>query len=184
MRRCTRARSQQSLEAARFDDPLADRLGQGSDGALAGALSLAARALPGTPCADGGTGHWSGDRTQTTLWSDREPRPGRGRPIHGTQKPVECMRRPMLNNTSPGQAIYDPFLGSGTSLIAAETSGGVCCGLELDPAYVDVIVTRWAAFTGDGPTLAATGETFAAVQAARLGTAGVEAEVPSDQAEG
>jgi DNA modification methylase len=51
-------------------------------------------------------------------------------------------------NTRPGQAIYDPFLGSGTSLIAAEMTGRVCCGLELNPAYVDVIVQRWQAFTG------------------------------------
>ena len=67
---------------------------------------------------------------------------------HGTQKPVECMRRPIVNNSRPGQAIYDPFLGSGTSLIAAEMSGRICYGLELNPAYVDVIVRRWQVFTG------------------------------------
>ena len=53
------------------------------------------------------------------------------------------MRRPIVNNSRPGQAIYDPFLGSGTSLIAAEMTGRVCYGLELSPAYVDVIVRRW-----------------------------------------
>ncbi len=42
---------------------------------------------------------------------------------HGTQKPVEAMRRPMLNNASPGQAVYEPFSGSGTTIIAAETTG-------------------------------------------------------------
>jgi len=111
----------------------------------------------------GGKSHWSGDRTQTTLWQI----PNRDQDadtVHGTQKPVECMRRPMLNNTSPDQAVYDPFLGSGTSIIAAETAGRVCFGLELDPAYVDVIVTRWAAFTAEEPVLAETGETFEVIR--------------------
>jgi DNA modification methylase len=122
----------------------------------------------------GATGHWSGDRTQTTLWTIPS-RDQDASTVHGTQKPVECMRRPMLNNTSPGQAVYDPFLGSGTSIIAAETSGRSCYGTELDPAYVDVIVTRWAAFTGEEPVLEDTGETFAAVRAERL----VDAPAPA-----
>ena len=63
--------------------------------------------------------------------------------MHGTQKPVEAMRRPMLNNSSPGQAIYDPFVGSGTTLVAAETGGRICLGLKLNPIYVDVAVERW-----------------------------------------
>ena len=113
-----------------------------------------------------GKGHWWGDRTQTTLWqiANREQD---AKTVHGTQKPVECMRRPMLNNSSPGQAVYDPFLGSGTTLIAAETSGRVCLGLELDQAYVDVIVTRWAAFTGQEPILDGSGKNFDAVRHAR-----------------
>ena len=68
--------------------------------------------------------------------------------VHGTQKPVECMRRPILNNSSPGEAVYEPFMGSGTTLIAAETTGRVCLGIELNPAYVDVAVERWQRFTG------------------------------------
>ena len=82
-------------------------------------------------------GHWTGDRKQTTLWTiasggqDTET-------AHGTQKPVECMRRPMLNNSTAGDAVYEPFLGSGTTLIAAESTGRVCFAMELDPAYVDV----------------------------------------------
>ena len=64
-------------------------------------------------------GNWTGDRKQTTLWTI--PSGGQDtETIHGTQKPVECMRRPMLNNSSPGQAVYEPFLGSGTTLIAAQ----------------------------------------------------------------
>jgi len=69
--------------------------------------------------------------------------------MHGTQKPVECMRRPIVNNSNPGQAVYDPFMGSGTTLIAAETTGRVCHGIELSPAYVDVAVDRWQRFTGE-----------------------------------
>ena len=88
-----------------------------------------------------GKGHWAGDRKQTTLWhissKDQD-----ASTIHGTQKPVACMRRPIENNSSPGQAVYEPFMGSGTTLIAAEMTGRVCLGLELNPAYVDVAVTR------------------------------------------
>lgn len=71
-----------------------------------------------------------------------------GESLHGTQKPVECMRRPILNNTSPGNAIYEPFLGSGTTLIAAESVNRICFAAELSPAYVDVAVRRWQVFTG------------------------------------
>ena len=92
-------------------------------------------------------GNWTGDRKQTTLWSipskDQD-----AETIHGTQKPVECMRRPIINNTSPGQCVYEPFLGSGTTLIAAESCGRTCLAVELSPAYVDVAVRRWQAFTG------------------------------------
>ncbi len=91
-------------------------------------------------------GNWTGDRKQTTLWSissggqDAETR-------HATQKPVECMRRPMLNNSSPGQAVYEPFLGSGTTLIAAQSCQRVCLAIEIDPLFVDLAIRRWQAFT-------------------------------------
>ena len=101
--------------------------------------------------------------------------------MHGTQKPVECMRRPMRNNASRGQAVYDPFLGSGTSLIAADTSGRVCYGLELSPAYVDVIVTRWQAFTGGQATLDRDGRSFSAITVER-GAATTSAASPADKA--
>ena len=58
------------------------------------------------------------------------------------------MRQPMLNNSSPGQAVYEPFSGSVTSIIAAETCGRLRYAIELDPAYVDVEVARLRAFTG------------------------------------
>jgi len=113
-----------------------------------------------------GTGHWTGDRKQTTLWSISS-RDQDADTIHGTQKPVECMRRPMLNNSSPGQAIYEPFSGSGTTIIAAETTGRVCHAIEIDPRYVDVAVTRWQAFTGKEAVLDGTDRSFDAVTAER-----------------
>ena len=113
-----------------------------------------------------GKGHWAGDRKQTTLWhiSSRDQD---AETVHGTQKPVECMRRPILNNSSPGQVIYEPFTGSGTTLIAAETTGRVCLGIELNPAYIDVAVERWQRFTGQIATLDGDGRAFGEIVAAR-----------------
>ena len=107
-------------------------------------------------------GQWSGDRKQTTLWSIPS-RDQDAATVHGTQKPVECMRRPMLNNSSPGQAIYEPFSGSGTTIIAAESCGRICHAVELDPAYVDVAILRWQSFTGEVARLAGTDQGFAEV---------------------
>jgi DNA modification methylase len=102
---------------------------------------------------EGKTSHWCGDRKQTTVWEFPNNNPFGNQQHeqtwgHGAQKPIQCMRRPIDNNSRPGQAIYDPFLGSGTSLIAAEMTGRICYGLELNPPYVDVIVRRWQVFTG------------------------------------
>jgi len=113
------------------------------------------------------TGHWTGDRKQTTVWNIAS-RDQDAATVHGTQKPVECMRRPMLNNASPGQAVYEPFCGSGTSIIAAETCGRHCHAVELDPAYVDVAVERWQGFTGREAVLEGDGRSFAEVTAERL----------------
>jgi DNA modification methylase len=97
---------------------------------------------------------WGGDRTQSTIWEITSLNPsGRGKAeaadektVHGTQKPVECMARPMRNHEA--ELIYDPFLGSGTTLIAAEQLGRKCYGMEISPAYCDVIVKRWETLTG------------------------------------
>jgi DNA modification methylase len=127
-----------------------------------------------------GTGHWQGARDQTTLWSI----PSRDQDAvttHGTQKPVECMRRPMLNNSSPGQAVYEPFSGSGTTIIAAETTGRICHAIEISPAYVDVAVTRWQAFTGKDALLCSTGRSFAAIAAERAADT-VQDNATADQA--
>jgi DNA modification methylase len=113
---------------------------------------------------NGRKGHWSGGRKQTTIWSISHRKSVSG---HGTEKPVECMRRPIENNSSPGQAVYEPFSGSGTTIIAAEMSGRVCHAIELNPAYVDVAVRRWEEFTGDKVVLEETGQAFADVLRSR-----------------
>lgn len=93
----------------------------------------------------GKTAHWQGARDQETIWPIEHRKSETG---HSTQKPVECMRRPVVNNSVAGDVVYDPFLGSGTTLIACEMEARKCVGLEIDPKYVDVIVRRWEAFTG------------------------------------
>jgi DNA modification methylase len=118
---------------------------------------------------DGAKGHWAGDRKQTTLWQiDQRASAEDSATVHGTQKPVACMRRPIENNSSPGQAVYEPFSGSGTTIIAAEMTGRACHALELSPAYVDVAVTRWQAFTGAAAVLEGDGRAFAEIEAERL----------------
>lgn len=114
----------------------------------------------------GGTAHWAGDKGgDSTIWEIAQ---GRSTETgHGTQKPVECMRRPIENNSSPGHAVYDPFVGSGTSIIAAEMTGRSCHAIEISPAYVDVGVQRWQNFTGQAATLDNDGRTFAEIAEAR-----------------
>jgi DNA modification methylase len=112
-----------------------------------------------------GSAHWCGDRKQSTVWTI--PAREDGGHGHGTQKPVECMRRPMLNNSSAGQAVYDPFVRSCTTIIAAEMTGRACHAIELCPVYVDVAVRRWEAFTGTPATLEASGKTYADVAGER-----------------
>lgn len=114
----------------------------------------------------GATGSWHGDRKQSTVWFIEHLKSDTG---HGTQKPVECMKRPIENNSSPGQAIYEPFSGSGTTIIACEMTGRSCHAIELSPAYVDVAVERWQAFTGGAAILEGDGRTFAAIAEDRNG---------------
>jgi DNA modification methylase len=133
----------------------------------------------------GKTGHWCGDRRQSTLWEVSNLNPFGGGSAdevtgHGTQKPVELMRRPILNHTERGAVVYDPFLGSGTTLVAAEDTGRVCYGLEIQAAYVDVIVLRWQNLTGKTAVLDGDGRVFDEVRAERVPA--LEAEVSSDAA--
>jgi DNA modification methylase len=88
---------------------------------------------------------------------------------HPTQKPVELMRRPIVNHLRRGELVYEPFLGSGTTLAAAELNERVCYGIELDPKYVDVVIQRWQTLTGKQATL--DGQTFDAVAHERRGVA-------------
>jgi DNA modification methylase len=122
--------------------------------------------------------HWCGDRTQSTLWQVPNLNPFGGSRDesatgHGSQKPRELMRRPILNNTVRGEMVYDPFLGSGTTLMAAESTDRICYGLEIDPGYVDVIVQRWQEWTGKRAVLEEDGRSFdeVAVQRAAQGEA-------------
>ncbi len=117
----------------------------------------------------GAKGLWTGDRKQSTLWEVSNLNPFGGQSTdtitgHGTQKPVELMRRPILNHTEPSELIYDPFLGSGTTLIAAEETGRVCYGLEIDPVYVDAIVGRWERLTGRPAVREADGRAFSSLR--------------------
>ena len=100
-----------------------------------------------------GTNHnWQGKRDQSTIWeidnyaggaTDGQEQTG-----HGTQKPIECMLRPIMNNSKVGEGVYDPFGGSGTTLIAAQRSKRNCYMMELSPSYIDVIVKRWEKESG------------------------------------
>jgi DNA modification methylase len=95
----------------------------------------------------GATASWAGDRTQTTLWQiDNNRSNDTG---HGTQKPVECMARPIRNHDS--EFVYEPFSGSGTTIIACEQLGRKCRAIEISPAYVAVALQRWADATGKTP---------------------------------
>jgi DNA modification methylase len=111
----------------------------------------------------GASGHWNGDRSQSTIWNIDKPL--KSETGHSTQKPVECMLRPIENNSKAGDAIFDPFLGSGTTAIAAEMTGRRCYAIEISPAYCDVAILRWQDFTGERAMLE--GRTFAEVRGAR-----------------
>lgn len=90
--------------------------------------------------------HWQGSRSESTLWEigfNEDTTTS-----HGTQKPVECMRRPMLNNSAPGEIIYEPFCGSGSAIIAAESCRRICYAVELNPEYVDMAVKRFEEYSG------------------------------------
>ncbi len=103
--------------------------------------------------------NWQGRRDQTTVWDIEGYNGSKGdgeEPTgHGTQKPLECMLRPILNNSAQGESVYDPFGGSGTTLIACERSKRNCYMMELSPIYIDVIIKRWEKETGQKAILEA-----------------------------
>ena len=129
---------------------------------------------------EGKSSHWCGDRRQSTVWEVPNLNPIGGlrdeeATGHSAQKPIELMRRPILNNTRRGEIVYDPFLGSGTTLIAAELTERICYGLEIDARYVDVIVKRWQQLTGRSAVLEEDGRCFDAIAVERAAS-GPEAD--------
>jgi len=97
-----------------------------------------------------GDRHKNTDRTRTTLWHCDRPRANRE---HPTMKPVALWERAIMDGSRAGEIVYDPFLGSGTTLIAAEQLGRKCYGMEISPQYCDVIVKRWENLTGQKAVL-------------------------------
>jgi len=96
----------------------------------------------------GNAHNWQGSRNQSTIWEISNLNAfGKNnedeRTCHSTQKPLECMSRPIANNSCEAEGVYDPFLGSGTTLLACEKLNRKCFGIELDPSYCDVIIDRW-----------------------------------------
>jgi DNA modification methylase len=108
-------------------------------------------------------GAWYGDKAQSDVWS--LSRGATGKYVHPTQKPVELIEQALNNSSKGGDTVLDVFGGSGSTLIACEKTGREARLMELDPKYVDVIVRRWQEFTGKQATHAATGATFAEVEA-------------------
>ena len=80
--------------------------------------------------------------------------------LHPTVKPVALVADAIMDCSARGDIVLDPFLGSGSTLIAAERVGRVCCGIEFEPLYVDTAIRRWQRFTGDGATRAGDGSRF------------------------
>jgi DNA modification methylase len=117
---------------------------------------------------------WFGKAGQnSTVWDSASPKFIMGgsdeeKFDHPTQKPLVLMTKPILNHTKRGELVYEPFLGSGTTLAAAETTARVCYGIELDPKFVDVVVQRWQGMLGKQATLEGDGRTFAQVSEERM----------------
>lgn len=110
--------------------------------------------------------NWQGSRKESTIWEIAnlnafgKSKDEDERTAHSTQKPIECMKKPILNNTKEGEGVYDPFCGSGTTLIAAEKSNRKTFAMELDPAYCDIIVERWLKTQGSDGVVIKNGETI------------------------
>jgi DNA modification methylase len=97
----------------------------------------------------GGARNFTEDRTQNTLWEIASNKENETR--HSTQKPVECMARPIRNHDS--EFVYEPFSGSGTTIIACEQLGRKCRAIEISPGYVAVAIQRWVDATGGAAKL-------------------------------
>lgn len=99
---------------------------------------------------------WLTGRDQDTVWEIGRENDN----IHPTQKPTELFRRPILNHTHEGDAVYEPFSGSGAQIIAAEMTARRCLAVEISPQYCDVAVKRWQKLSGREAVLETVGATF------------------------
>jgi len=88
---------------------------------------------------------WNGPSNESTVWFHDKPTRNE---LHPTMKPLPLIERAISNSTAPGQLVVDPFVGSGTAIIAAQRTGRVCFGMDLEPRYCDVILERWEAASG------------------------------------
>jgi DNA modification methylase len=95
---------------------------------------------------EGAKPFWCGDRDQGDLWRIERPSDN---DLHPTMKPLPLIERAIENSSRPGDSVLDLFLGSGSTLIAAERTGRACLAMELEPHYVDVAVMRWEVFSGE-----------------------------------
>jgi DNA modification methylase len=120
---------------------------------------------------ESGTVAWYGDNTQTTLWEIASESGAVYE--HPTQKPVGLAGKAISNSLRSGESIYEPFSGSGSTLIACEMTGRKAWAIEIDPAYVEVAIKRWQDFTGERATLE--GKPFDQVAKARRKEANNEA---------
>jgi DNA modification methylase len=89
---------------------------------------------------------WHGPTNERTVWEHDKPVVN---DLHPTMKPLALIERSITNATELGQLVVDPFLGSGTAIIAAERTGRKCYGFDLDARYCDVMLSRWESFTGE-----------------------------------
>jgi DNA modification methylase len=102
----------------------------------------------------GSKAKYIGSRDQSTIWRAPSPKmimsgSSEVKEDHPTQKPLVLFETPIRNHLRPGGSVYDPFLGSGTAIIAAERTGTVCHAMEIDPIFVEVALRRWERFSGD-----------------------------------
>jgi DNA modification methylase len=121
----------------------------------------------------GANHNWLGDRKQKTVWDIQNvmfEKDGGGKTSHPTQKPVALYVNSINNHTNSGEYIYEPFGGSGTSIIAAEKTSRRSLTIELDEKYCDVIIKRWEAYTGKKATLELTNQTYEELKVERDGT--------------
>ena len=107
----------------------------------------------------GGSHQWHSDRKQTTIWEYDRPKSSKD---HPTMKPIALMAYPIKNSTMTNCIVLDPFLGSGSTLIACQETGRICYGVELDEKFMDVIVKRYIEQVGssDGVSVLRNGSTY------------------------